>query len=236
MSAVATSQAVDTATPQAIPTSALDTFIAKNPTGPILIYTYTQQLKPDGNHLVAACVLNIGDAPANNIETAFDTKSPAIISGLRIPSEHSSRSPKRATVRIATLSPRFMKQLEVSISNVDIPVPEWISVTITRAYALNHPGDPAFPAKCDPEGVDAVTTDVKEVVLSVGPFDDIVSKAVKAQQAQTTNTIFSVGGGTVGPAISSSVLQCAAGAIAFGLLLLLLLGFARRRRRRQLLS
>ncbi|NJM41446.1 MAG: hypothetical protein HC853_12120, partial [Anaerolineae bacterium] len=90
-------------TPEIAPTSAITEFIAAKPSGPILIYTYTQQLKADGNHLVAACVLNIGDAPASDVETAFDAKSPAVITGLRIPSELSSRGATRATVRIATL-------------------------------------------------------------------------------------------------------------------------------------
>ena len=220
-----------TATPEPTPTSALTEFIAKNPTGPILIYTYTQQLKADGNHLVAACVLNIGDAPASNVETAFDAKSPAVITGLRIPSELSSRGATRATVRIATLSPNFMKQLEVSIGSVDIPVPEWISVTITRAYALNHPGDPAFPVKCEPEGVDAVTSDVKEVTLSVGPYREILAQAEQLRQASRNVIILS--NGALGPAISLSVLQCVVGWIAFCLVVLLLLVFVRRKRWQQ---
>jgi hypothetical protein len=220
-----------TATPEPTPTSALTEFIAKNPTGPILIYTYTQQLKADGNHLVAACVLNIGDAPASNIETAFDAKSPAVITGLRIPSELSSRGATRATVRIATLSPKFMKQLEVSVGSVDIPVPEWISVTITRAYALNHPGDPAFPVKCEPEGVDAVTSDVKEVTLSVGPYSQILEAGKKASDANRNVIVLS--NGESGPAISLSVLQCVVGWIGFCLAMLLVLVFIRRRRRQQ---
>ncbi len=220
-----------TATPQPTPTSALTEFIAENPTGPILIYTYTQQLKSDGNHLVAACVLNIGDAPASNVETAFDAKSPAVITGLRIPSELSSRGATRATVRIATLSPNFMKQLEISIGSVDIPMPEWISVTITRAYALNHPGDPAFPVKCEPEGVDAVTSDVKEVSLSVGPYRQILDQGKTAAEAARSIIVFKPG--EVVPTISLSVLQCVVGWVAFSLAVLMLLVFIRRRRRQQ---
>ena len=218
----------DTATPEPIPTSALTKFIADNPTGPILIYTYTQQLKADGNHLVAACVLNIGDAPASNVETAFDAKSPAVITGLRIPSELSSRGATRATVRIATLSPKFMKQLEVSVGSVDIPVPEWISVTITRAYALNHPGDPAFPEKCEPEGVDAVTSDVKEVSLSVGPYRQILAKLKRFGSQLATSS--SINNGELGQPSRSLCLQCVVGWIAFCLATLLLLVFVRRRR------
>jgi hypothetical protein len=214
------------------PTSAITEFIAANPTGPILIYTYTQQIKPDGNHLVAACVLNIGDAPANDIETAFDAKSPAVITGLRIPSELSSRGAQRATVHIATLNPNFMKQLEVSVGQVDIPVPKWISVTITRAYALNHPGDPPFPVPCEPEGVDAISTDVKEVSLSVGPYRELKDQVAEAQQ--TSRSIIVLNNGSLGPAISLPVLQCLAGWIGFCLAMLLLLVLMRRRRRQQL--
>ena len=177
-------------------------------------------------------MLNIGDATASNVDTVFDAKSPAVITGLRIPSELSSREAKRATVRIATLSPKFMKQLEVSVGNIEIPVPEWISVTITRAYALNHPGDPAFPVKCEPEGVDAVTSDVKEVSLSVGPYRQILAQAEQIRQAN--RNVIVVGDGTLGPAISLSALQCVAGWIGFCFALLLLLVFVRRKRRQQM--
>lgn len=199
-----------------------------------MIYTYTQQLKADGNHLVAACVLNIGDAPANNVETAFDAKSPAVITGLRIPSELSSRGATRATVRIATLSPNFMKQLEVSVGNVGIPVPEWISVTITNAYALDHPGDPAFPVKCDPEGVDAVSSDVQELTISVGPYREILKAAEQIRRENNPNTTFSLPKDGLGPTVSLAILQCVAGWIGFCLVMLLLLAVIRHRRRQQL--
>ena len=229
---VATAQPEASATLQPTPTSALTEYVAKNPNGPILIYTYTQQLKPDGNHLVAACVLNIGNAPASDVDAAFNAKSPAVITGLRIPSELSSREAKRATVRIASLSPKFMKQLEVSVGSVDIPMPEWISVTITRAYALNHAGDPAFPVKCEPEGVDAVTSDVKEVTLSVGPYRAMLEQVEQIRQAN--GRVIVIGDSTVGPAISLSALQCVVGWIGFCSALLLLLVYMRRKRRQQL--
>jgi hypothetical protein len=207
--------------------------VSANPNAPILIYTYTQKLFDNGSHVVATCVMNIGTSPAHNIDVLFVAGDPAQFSGVRIPPEQITVGNTQAIVRIDALSPRTVKQFEVAVTEVEQPLPEWVTVTITGAYALNHSGDGPFPTKCDPEGIQSTASNSRFVAISVGSQYDVTIQRLIATAVARNRGQEPFATGPSGPTIAMSALYCFIASGILSLLMLIVLALVRRGRKRE---
>ncbi len=205
--------------------------LAANSGAPILVYTYTQQTNADGEHIIAACIWNMGTVAATDVDVQFNARRPATFIAMRIPAEQSEFDSQQVKVRIARLNPKTLRQIEVGVMRVNVPLPKWVSVNIPGAYALDHPGDPAFPVDCTPAGIQAATSESRQVEIEVGGLFKTVNDRIEDERKQVVNPgVFSMTMREQGPAFSSFVLYCVIGLILALLLVVSLLAGERRKR------
>ena len=224
--------AVDTPEPERVFERAVTATLAANSGAPILIYTYTQQINTSGENIVAVCVWNMGTVAATDVDVQFDARDPAAFTAGRIPSEQSEFDDHQVKVRIAKLNPQTLRQIEVGVIGVDVPLSRWVSVSIPSAYALDHHDDPPFPAACTAAGIQSAASDSREIQLEVGGRYDAVSTQIRDEQKRTVDPgVFSLTIRDQGPpAFSSFVLYCVIGLILALLLVVSLLAGERRKR------
>jgi|GEM_PF-3175813 len=205
--------------------------LAANSGAPILVYTYTQQTNANGEHIIAACIWNMGTVAATDVDVQFNARRPAAFIAMRIPAEQSEFDSQQVKVRIAKLNPKTLRQIEVGVMRVNVPLPKWVSVNIPGAYALDHPGDPPFPVDCTPASIQAATSDSRQVEIEVGgPFKAINDRIEDEQEQMVNPGVFSMTMREQGPAFSSFVLYCVIGLILALLLVVSLLAGERRKR------
>lgn len=199
---------------------------------PILVYTYTQQINANGEHIVAACIWNLGTAAATDVEVQFDARAPALFTAVRIPSEQSELGDQQVKIRIASLSPKALSKIEVVVMHADSPLPDWVSVGIPQAYALDHPGDPPFPVPCTSTNIQSVAPKTDAVNIEVGGLYATVNDAVRAEPERSPNRnpppVAKLEQGP--PAFSSAALYCLIGLILAVLLVIGLLSGERNKR------
>ena len=119
--------------------------------GPILVYTYTQKMLAEGLYVVAACVANVGDQPDSSVTLSFNSVAPVAIQHLLSASEFGEIDQnQRGFVNIASLPPDRQKQFEIVVTAPEMPLPELMTINLSRGYKLNRPEEAKI--KCEPQG------------------------------------------------------------------------------------
>ena len=144
-----------------------DSDIPRQNIGPILVYTYTQKLLAEGLYVVAACVANVGDQPDNSINLTFNSAPPVLIEHLLSAAEFSEvEHNQRGFVNIATLPPNRQKQFELVLRSPEMPLPDLLTINVSRAYRLTRPEEAKIV--CEPQGALSKLPDFAPVEITIG--------------------------------------------------------------------
>ena len=153
-----------------------------NAGAPNLVYTYTQQTNGNGEHIIAACIWNIGTAAASDVDVQFVASDPALFTAVRIPSEQSELNDQQVKVRIASLDPGFLKEIEVVVTHVvEAPLPQWVRITIPQARVMDQPGDIALPSPCAMAELVSAAPIRRDFVFEVGSRYDVVDTPARPE-------------------------------------------------------
>ncbi len=252
--AIATPVPTDTPFVVDAPTASIEQMIVQqaatatreaNAGAPNLVYTYTQQTNGNGEHIIAACVWNVGTAAASDVDVQFVASDPALCTAVRIPSEHSEFNDQQVKVRIASLDPGFLKEIEVVVTHiVEAPLPQWVRITIPQARVMDQPGDIALPSPCAMAELVSAVPIRRDFVFEVGSRYDVVDMPARPEpvlarerereREPDRNPIPTPPSPqAVPPAFSSVTLSCLIGLILAALLVVGLLSGERNKRRQK---
>lgn len=135
--------------------------------GPILVYTYTQKMLAEGLYVVAACVANVGDQADSSVTLSFNSVAPVVIQHLLSASEFGEIDQnQRGFVNIASLPPERQKQFELVVTAPEMPLPELMSINLSRGYKLNRPNEANI--KCEPQGTLSKLPEFAPVEITIG--------------------------------------------------------------------
>ncbi len=166
-----------------------DSDIPRQNIGPILVYTYTQKLLAEGLYVVAACVANVGDQPDNSINLTFNSAPPVSIEHLLSAAEFSEvEHNQRGFVNIATLPPNRQKQFELVLRSPEMPLPDLLTINVSRAYRLTRPEEAKIV--CEPQGALSKLPDFAPVEITIGGQQiepEALAEMIATQVANPTN-------------------------------------------------
>ena len=166
-----------------------DSDIPRQNIGPILVYTYTQKLLAEGLYVVAACVANVGDQPDNSINLTFNSAPPVLIEHLLSAAEFSEvEHNQRGFVNIATLPPNRQKQFELVLRSPEMPLPDLLTINVSRAYRLTRPEEAKIV--CEPQGALSKLPDFAPVEITIGGQQiepEALAEMIATQVANPTN-------------------------------------------------